>query len=130
MLEMEVSLDDTKTQTQALGWLMWADFSTAVRDMPKLAFVDGDTEERWVRSKWARVSYTKYAGCTRGLVKDGKPAGHGNLNLNVSPKQPYRGNDMRGRGGKLSGVQGIKMRHMVCQASSARSTTVSVVGKC
>ena len=95
--QMEMSLELTEDGTQAPGRSVWTAFSSAAREMPAPVFGGGPSDEGWIRSKRGRGTSAEFGGVDSAKMLVEELAGHGNLNLNISPEKVDRANAMQER---------------------------------
>lgn len=97
LAEMEMSVDATEAATQSTGRLMWADFTSAVKALPRHVYAGGDAKGGWVRPKRGRGSHVHTGGGGRPAAKEPDFTGSGDLNLNLSPEKLDGNETLRGK---------------------------------
>jgi hypothetical protein len=100
--EMEQTLASTQTGTKAPGRSLWAEFSTAVRDIAPPGIGGGNNKEGWISSMRARGATVESGEGSNAAVGPLVAAGHGKLNLNLSPERRQWSDGMHMGGGTTS----------------------------
>lgn len=99
---MEMTVDVAEGETQAPGRSIWEEFTSTVRDMPAKVLGGGDRDEPWMRAKRGRESTTDFGGVEHVGTGADPLAGHGCLNLNLSPDKLGGSESMGGRGSSIA----------------------------
>ena len=97
--QMEISVDETQTETQAPGPSMWSASMSAASSMRAPVFGGGESSEGWISSKRVRGSWSDVSARNTAEKQAEELSAQPSLNLNASPENLEGVEGMTARGG-------------------------------